>query len=249
MNENKYALLNGDCLELLSDVPDHKVDLVLCDLPYGTTACKWDSIIPMEGLWKHYDRIVKPNGAILLFGAEPFSSFLRLSNLSLYKYDWIWHKTQATGHLNARKQPMREYETISVFYKKQCTYNPQMFDKDPKNIRPAPKRKNSDCYNSFNNNSPRTVAINKGYPRNVIRFANCNRGEAGHHPTQKPVALLEYLIKTYSNLGEIILDNTCGSGSTGVAAINTGRYFLGIEQDTQYFNAAQKRIEEAVNNE
>ena len=235
-------LLQGDCLKLMQDIPDKSIDMILCDLPYGTTACKWDSVIPFEPLWEQYKRIIKDNGAICLFGSEPFSSKLRLSNLKNYKYDWVWEKTKPSGHLNAKKQPLRKYENISVFYKKQSTYNPQGL-----------------VYGCFNNNRPSRSKKIKGeytfgierdfgisnatnYPSNILVYSNRNNNNL--HPTQKPVELLEYLIKTYTNEGEVVLDNCMGSGSTGVACINTNRNFIGMELDENYFNIAKERIEE-----
>jgi site-specific DNA-methyltransferase (adenine-specific) len=237
-------IMHGDCLELMAGIPDGSVDMVLCDLPYGTTQNKWDVIIPFNDLWSHYKRIVKPSAAIVLFGSEPFSSLLRCSNLRSYKYDWIWQKDKATGHLNANKMPMRKTERISVFYVKPCVYNPQIIDKDPKNIRPATvKRNNTGSYGDMSKPSKRSIPIDKSYPADVLNFRGCF-GDKGlsNHPTEKPVPLLEYLIKTYTNEGETVLDNCMGSGSTGVACVNTGRDFIGIEMDDKYFEIAEKRI-------
>jgi len=233
----------GDCLELMKKIPDGTVDMILCDLPYGTTACKWDVIIPFDKLWVEYERIIKANGAIVLFGSEPFSSLLRTSNLKLYRYDWIWKKDKATGHLNAKKQPMREIETISIFYKAQSTYNPQLYKKDPKNVRPASRGKQPSIYNESDKDAERAIDITLGYPRQLLEFRSCSADKGkSFHPTQKPVALLEYLIKTYTNEGELVLDNTIGSGSTGVAAANLNRNFIGIEKDPKYFEIAVERI-------
>ena len=238
-------LLHGDCLVRMAEIPDGSVDMILADLPYGTTACKWDNVIPFEPLWKHYWRVLKPNGAVVLFGSEPFSSHLRMSQIKHYKYDWVWHKTQATGHLNCQKQPMRCVELISVFYQKQCPYIPQITDKAPKSIRPRGRGKESDCYGAFDPLAPALLPDDKSYPSQVLHIPNTNHGERGYHPTQKPVALLEYLIKTYTLEGETVLDNTMGSGSTGVAAVNTGRRFIGIEKDDKYFAIAERRIADA----
>lgn len=243
-------LMQGDCLERMKEIPDGSVDMILCDLPYGTTQNKWDVIIPFDKLWAQYERIAKPTAAIVLFGAEPFSSLLRCSNLKSYKYDWIWQKDKATGHLNAKKMPMRKTERISVFYRKPCTYNPQIVDKDPKNIRPATtQRANTGSYGDMSKPSERGIPNDKSYPHDILFFRGCF-GDKGlsNHPTEKPVSLLEYLIKTYSNEGEIVLDNTMGSGSTGVAAVNNNRKFIGIEMDETYFNVATARIDEALNN-
>jgi len=239
-------LLQGDCLEVMKGLEPHSVDLVLCDLPYGTTQCKWDTVIPFVALWERYFRVVKHSGAVVLFGAEPFSSLLRCSNLGNYKYDWVWQKDKGTGHLNAKKQPLRKTERISVFYSSQCTYNPQITDK-PKDIRPAATiRKNIDHYGSMDKPSVRGIPDDKAYPVDVLVFRRCfgDKGKS-NHPTEKPVALLEYLIRTYSNEGDLVLDNCMGSGSTGVACVNTKRRFTGIEKDEIYFQTAQRRISEA----
>lgn len=244
---NDCQLMLGDCLKRMSKIPDQSVDMILADLPYGTTRCKWDIIIPFEPLWEHYWRLIKLNGAVVLFGSEPFSSNLRMSQIRYYRYDFIWHKTQATGHLNAQKQPLRQHEVISIFYKSLLNYNPQIVDKKKENIRPPQRGKQPETYGKSVQNSPRKLPINKTYPRSVIQFANCNKGESGLHPTQKPVALLEYLIRTYTNEGETVLDNVMGSGSTGVACLNTGRRFIGIEKDPSYFAIATKRLMEVSN--
>lgn len=246
---NDIDLLHGDCLELMKDIPDKSIDMILCDLPYGTTACKWDTVIPFEPLWEQYKRIIKDNGAIVLFGSEPFSTELRHSNLKMFKYDWYWRKPRGTGHLNAKKQPLRDIETISVFYKKQCTYNPQYSDgetysaaKGGKNARVSVAGETT--YGrfmkgmEFQNDNPGIR-----YPKQLQEFGVVERGTV--HPTQKPVALLEYLVQTYTNPGETVLDNCMGSGSTGVACVNTGRRFIGMELERQYFDVAVKRIAEA----
>lgn len=247
---NKDYILCGDCLELMKDIPDKSIDMILCDLPYGTTACKWDTIIPFESLWEQYNRIIKDNGAIVLFGSEPFTSKLIISNIKNFKYNWIWQKDKATGHLNAKKQPMRTVETISVFYKKQCTYNPQLTKKPLKNIRPATtKRKNVQNYGSMDKESRRGIPVDMSYPKDILQFRGCfgDKGKS-NHPTEKNVALLEYLIKTYTNEGETVLDNCMGSGSTCVAAINTNRHYIGFELDEKYFDIADKRIKETISN-
>lgn len=243
---NIVNLYNGDCLEFMKDIQDKSIDMILCDLPYGTTACKWDNVIPFEPLWEQYTRIIKENGAIVLFGNEPFSSMLRLSNLKMYKYDWMWKKTKPSGHLNAKRQPMRAFENICVFYKKQCTYNPQglvfgVFD----NNRPSRENKVKGEY-TFGLEKHFGLSNAKNYPKNILEFANPNQNLL--HPAQKPVALLEYLIKTYTNECDTVLDNCMGSGSTGVACIHTNRNFIGMELDKKYFDIASKRIEEANEN-
>lgn len=234
----KFELWHGDCLELMKDIPDGSVDLVLTDPPYGTTACKWDSVIPFEPMWEQLNRIIKPNGAICLFGSEPFSSALRMSNIKHFKYDWYWLKSRKTGFLNAKKQPLRMVENISVFYKKQCTYNPQMKEvKERFNKRTGSAR----CYGKHY----AIQSSNNGmeYPFNTIVAKSISHPT---HPTEKPVGLLEYLIRTYTNEGETVLDFTAGSGSTGVACVNTNRRFIGIELDEGYFNIAKERIEKSI---
>jgi len=231
-------LMHGDCLVRMAEIPDGSVDMILADLPYGTTACKWDNVIPFEPLWKHYWRVLKPNGAVVLFGSEPFSSALRMSQIKRFKYDWVWLKSTGGGFLNANKQPLKRHENISVFCRQQSRYFPQKTQgKAYATIRKAAGETTRD----------QTVAgwktINDGFrmPVSYQKFAN----DTGLHPTQKPVALLEYLIKTYTLEGETVLDNTMGSGSTGVAAVNLNRKFIGIEQDDKYFAIAQKRIVDA----
>ena len=237
--EEKINLLHGDCLELMNDIPDKSVDMILCDLPYGVTQCKWDVIIPFDKLWEQYNRIIKNNGAVVLFGNEPFTSLLICSNLKNFKYNWIWQKNKTTGFLNAKKQPLNDNETISVFYKKQCTYNPQMTVAEKTYKRGMAKRSKSDCYGEEKD----FVQIETGlrYPKRIQYFNN-NHTREQLHPTQKPVELLEYLIKTYTNEDEVVLDNSMGSGSTGVACINTNRRFIGIEIEEKYFEIAKNRI-------
>ena len=240
---SKIDLYNGDCLQLMKNIPDKSIDMILCDLPYGSTDCKWDMVIPFDKLWQQYNRIIKDNGAILLFGIEPFSSAVRYSNLKMYKYDWYWHKSMCSNFLNAKIQPFFKVETISVFYKKKPTYNPEMKEGKPyKDIRST---SHTGSQNDRYEKIIRQDIINKGvrYPDNLIEFPNGNNKNV--HPTQKPTPLLEYLIKTYTNENDLVLDNCMGSGSTGVACKNTNRNFIGIELDENYFNIAKKRIEEA----
>lgn len=242
-------LWQGDCLELMDNISDKSVDCIITDLPYGTTQCKWDSIIPFEPLWKQYNRVIKDNGAIVLFGSEPFTSKLICSNIKNFKYNWIWQKDKATGHLNAKKQPMRTVETISVFYKKQCTYNPQLEKKPKENIRPATtKRKNIENYGLMDKESVRGIPIDMSYPKDILKFRGCfgDKGKS-NHPTEKPVQLIEYLIRTYTNEKEIILDSAMGSGSTGVACLNTNRKFIGIELEKKYFDIAVNRLNHCKN--
>jgi len=233
----------GDCLELMRDIPDKSVDMILCDLPYGTTRNKWDSIIPLDELWAHYGRVIKDNGAIVLTAQTPFDKVLGVSNLKLLRYEWIWEKDLATGHLNAKKMPMKAHENILVFYKKAPTYNPQMTEghKPMSTVKTLQHTNNN--YGEFKpmqNLDKRTTR----YPRSVQYIAKPNNNGHNLHPTQKPVALFEYLIRTYTNPGETILDNCIGSGTTGVAALNTGRNFIGIEQDADYARIANERIAE-----
>ena len=243
-------LILGDCLDVLPKISDKSVDIVLTDPPYGTTQCKWDSVIPFEPMWKELKRIIKDNGCIALFGSEPFSSYLRTSNIEWFKYDWIWQKDNGTGFANAKKQPLRKYENISIFYNKRSIYNPQMRIGKPYKIKSGKRNKGTETLSGkkLQKNNKSNIASyyrlenhNNGtrYPINIIDF----KRERGLHPTQKPVALLEYLIKTYTNENDTVLDFTMGSGSTGVAAKNLNRKFIGIEKDQNYFNIAKDRIE------
>lgn len=238
-------LMQGDCLEMMKLIPDGSVDMVLCDLPYGTTACKWDSVIPFDLLWAEYRRVGKPNCAFVLTASNPFTCALGASNLADLKYSWYWRKTRATGHMNAKKMPMKDVEDILVFYRSPPTYNPQ-------GLKPLNKvQKNSASHIARGVSTDATSVVTGGitredwvqewtnYPRQVLELPS--EGSTVH-PTQKPVALMEYLIRTYTNEGETVLDNTMGSGTTGVACNNTGRNFIGIERDPEYFKIAQRRI-------
>lgn len=236
----KINLIKGDCLEKMKDIPNKSIDMILCDLPYGTTKCKWDSVIPFTPLWEQYNRIIKDNGAIVLFGSEPFSSTLRMSNMKNYRYDLIWDKTRGSDPMNAKHRPMRSHENISIFYKKKGTYNPQMVELDKPDVRRNNKTTSSDLWNK-NGNIITSKTYTHRYPVSIIKQTNSNQKDKVH-PTQKPVELLEWLIKTYSNEGETILDNTMGSCSCGVACINTNRNFIGIELDDTYFNITEKRV-------
>ena len=250
--DKKINIVQADCLNAMDDIPNKSVDMVLCDLPYSITHCVWDTIIPFDKLWDKYHRIVKDNGAIVLFASEPFASYLRISNIKEFKYDLVWNKKRPTGQLNAKKQPLRQHEMICVFYKKQCTYNP-IFHKNrlKRNYigKVEKSRKASDDYGQQYDYESNISADSLSYPRSIIEQTTVigNSKEKVAHPTQKPIALLEYLINTYSNENDIILDNTMGSGSTGVAAINTNRCFIGIERDEVYFRLAQNRIDDALN--
>ena len=247
-------IYNMDCLEGMKMLDDKSIDMILADLPYGTTACSWDSIIPFKPLWEQYERIIKTTGAILLFGTEPFSSYLRTSNIKLYKYDWIWEKGRGSGFVHAKNKPLKCHENISVFsmgttvHKKQSkirmTYNPQMGKGTPyiKKITQINTGKLNHKPSQANLDFVGTVNVNKGtrYPRSVLKRSMHNVGNA--HPTQKPVALFEYLIKTYTNKCDIVLDNTIGSGTTAVACLKTDRNFIGFELEKKYYNIALKRI-------
>ena len=225
----------------MKTIEDNSIDAIICDLPYGTTQNKWDSVIPLDKLWIEYKRVIKDNGAIVLFSAQPFTSALISSNYKNYKYSWYWEKTQSVGHLNAYKQPMRKVEEINVFYKKQCCYNYQLKDKPKKDIRPHSKSGLTDNYGKYNNDQSknRRIPLDKKLPDNLITFANEQKTT---HPTQKPVKLLEYLIKTYTNEGETVLDNTMGSGTTMVACENLNRNGIGIEKEEKYFKIAEQRL-------
>ena len=225
----------------MKTIEDNSIDAIICDLPYGTTQNKWDSVIPLDKLWIEYKRVIKDNGAIVLFSAQPFTSALISSNYKNYKYSWYWEKTQSVGHLNAYKQPMRKVEEINVFYKKQCCYNYQLKDKPKKDIRPHSKSGLTDNYGKYNNDQSknRRIPLDKKLPDNLITFANEQKTT---HPTQKPVKLLEYLIKTYTNEGETVLDNTMDSGTTMVACENLNRNGIGIEKEEKYFKIAEQRL-------
>ena len=221
----------------MKDIPDGSVDLILCDLPYGTTQNKWDAIIPLEPLWEQYNRVIKNNGAIALTASQPFGSALIMSNPKMFKYEWIWDKSQVTGFLNAKKQPLRQHEVICVFYKKQCKYNPIM-TKGKNQLKSTGGQ--SENYGKYTNKPHYSEWY---YPKSIIPIPQ--QRVKGGHPTQKPVPLFEYLIKTYTDENETVLDNCMGSGTTGVACINTGRNFIGIELDKGYFDIAQERIQAA----
>jgi site-specific DNA-methyltransferase (adenine-specific) len=240
--QGKTMIYNDDCLKILPTLPDNSIDLVLTDPPYGTTACKWDSIIPFEPMWKELKRISKENTAIVLFGNEPFSSHLRLSNLDCFKQDLIWLKTRPSNVFNAKKMFMNWHETISIFYNKLPTYNPQLEQGKPYKKTNYLQNRSTGIYGKTGEKE-NYQHDNKGtrYPKTVLEFSNPNNNSL--HPTQKPIALLEYLIKTYTNEGDTVLDFTMGSGSTGVAAKNTNRKFIGIEMDKNYFDIAKNRIE------
>lgn len=232
------SLYHSDCLAKMPDIPDNSIDLILCDLPYGTTQCKWDAVIPFKLLWEEYKRIIKENGAIVLFSAQPFTTKLISSNMKDYRYNWYWLKNTATGGMFSKVQPMRCVEDICVFYKHKPTYNPQGLLKLKKPIVNKENRK-TELYNW--QGKKQVLQTHTNYPKHVLQFDSVPTTERVHS-TQKPVRLLEYLIKTYTNPGDIVLDNCMGSGSTGVAAVNLGRSFVGIEKEKKYFDIALKRI-------
>lgn len=246
ISEN-IKLWHGDCLELMKDIPDKSVDAIICDLPFGTTRNKWDSVIPLDKLWIQYNRIIKNNGAIVLFGQTPFDKVLGVSNLNMLKYELIWEKESGTGFLNAKHAPLKSHENILIFSKGSTThngtpmtYNPQMEVGKPYKCKQGHLGTNYDYKHSV-----KTVTENKGerYPKSVLRYS---RDKIHLHPTQKPVALIEWLVRTYTNENELVLDNTMGSGTTGVACVNTNRKFIGIELDDKYYDIAYKRIKNAI---
>lgn len=245
MNE----IILGDCIDIMSTLPDGCVDMVFCDLPYGTTQNKWDSLIPFDKLWEQYDRVVKIDGAIVLTAQPPFDKILACSNLEHFKYEWIWEKNKATGHLNAKKMPMKAHENILIFYRKLPTYNPQMTTGHkpmnavlPKDNIPEPEEKRN--YNHVDKRLGNTGGTTVRYPRDILKFPVINNDDPKKfHPTQKPVDLIEYFIKTYSNPGDTVMDNCMGSGSTIIACNNTDRKYIGIEQNEEYFNTAREWID------
>lgn len=234
-------IFNEDCLVGMNRIPDKSVDMILCDLPYGTTRNKWDSILPLGLLWEQYERIIKDNGAIVLTAQTPFDKVLGASNLKLLKYEWIWEKDRASGHLNAKKMPMKAHENILVFYKKLPTYNAQMTTGHKPSNTSGKRKKDTTNYGKFKQ------IISGGqttrYPRSVQKVNVVNSQHGYTHPTQKPVALFEYLIKTYTNEGETVLDNCMGSGTTAIACLNTNRNYIGFELEKEYFEKINQRIE------
>ena len=237
-------LIRGDCLVEMATIADKSVDMILCDLPYGTTACKWDSVIPFAPLWAHYRRIIKDRGAIVLFGSQPFTSRLVCSAIDIFSYQWVWEKSKASNFLLARKQPLKAHEDVCVFSLAPAVYFPQKTVGKPfTGAGRSLKGSKSDVVNDVPNPTFRNDNAGDRFPRSVQYFATAESEKVGAlHPTQKPVALLEYLIRTYTMEGETVLDNCMGSGSTGIACLNTGRHFVGIEKDDKYFAVASERI-------
>lgn len=245
---DRVHLMFGDCLERMAEIPAGSVDMVLCDLPYGTTACKWDAVIPFEPLWAHYERVIRDNGAIVLTASQPFTTALAASNLALFKYEWVWAKSNAGDVMNAKNKPMKKHENILVFSKgTTANKSPRRMPYHPQGLVPCEKERRGDDYSKLADKAfrePRPSHGNyvqqfTGYPTSILHFNN-ERGAV--HPTQKPVALCEYLVKTYTLEGETVLDNTMGSGTTGVACANTGRKFIGIERDATYFGTCLDRV-------
>lgn len=262
MNED-IKLWHGDCLEEMKKIEDKSVDCIICDLPYGTTACKWDTIIPFDKLWEQYNRLIKDNGAICLFGSEPFSSMLRMSNLKMYKHEWYWNKVNAANFVQAKNHHLKIVENIIVFSRGKVTYNPQMIENNNEyadNLRKKHTYKKEESETQTVNDKYFVMASGKfisetdekyAFPKNIItisKFSSECNSKHRFHPTQKPESLIEYLIKTYSNERETILDNCMGSGTTAVACVNTNRKFIGIELDENYYNISCNRVEEAMNN-
>lgn len=231
--KHRNQILHGDCLELMGDIPDGSVDMILCDLPYGITACSWDSVIPLEPLWKHYKRVIKKNGAIVLTASQPFTSRLVMSNLQWFKYCWVWEKNRVTGVLNAKYQPLRQAEDIAVFCKTATVYNPQ-------GISECEKTTNSVKSENYHpTNQEKYLQTQTGYPTQIIKFDSVMDTL---HPTQKPLELFHYLINTYTIPGELVLDNCAGSGTTGIACLNTGRDYILMEKEEKYFEIIKDRI-------
>ena len=245
MEKNKVYL--GDCLELMKDIEDKSIDLILCDLPYGTTKCAWDTIIPFEPLWEQYRRIIKDNGAIVLTASQPFTSALVMSNVKMFKYSWVWEKTMASNFALAKKQPFKKHEDICVFYQKQPTYNPQMEQGKPYVDKREAGARNASV--GTDDTVKRNQITNTGtrYPSSVQKLSNGNNGNV--HPTQKPVALFEYLIKTYTNEGDVVLDNCAGSGTTAIACLNTNRNYILMEKEQKYYDIINDRIKRHTENQ
>lgn len=242
MNLDNVNLYFGDCLRIMDDFYDSSVNMILCDLPYGVTKNKWDSQLPLDKLWEQYIRIIKDNGAIVLFAQGMFTAKLMVSNSKMWRYNLVWHKTQPSGFLNANRMPLRGHEDICVFYKKLPKYNPQKSVDHERKISTASHKTHGKVTSNYNKGYEfTTYDSTERYPTSIITVAK-DIQKSKIHPTQKPVKLCEYLIKTYTDEGEVVLDNCMGSGSTGVACINTNRSFIGIENDKYYFNKAKERI-------
>jgi len=235
----------GDCLEVMKDIPDKSVDMILADLPYGTTACKWDTRIPFEPLWEQYKRIIKDNGAIVLTASQPFTSALVMSNIKMFKYDLIWDKQLTSGFLNANRMPLRSHEDILVFYSKQPTYNPQKVKGKKNHSKGKMTSETNNDYGKYGKIDNTEILGDMKHPRSIISFEKPHPSKS-IHPTQKPVVLFEYLIKTYTNEGDLVLDNCAGSGTTGVACKKTGRNYILIEKEEKYCKIAQERLRQEI---
>ena len=235
------AIYNMDCLDGMKLIPDKSIDMILCDLPYGTTKCKWDTVIPFEPLWEQYERIIKDNGVIALTASQPFTTKLINSNINLFKYEWIWEKSKATGFALCNKRPMKAHENVCIFYKKQPTYNPQKTEGKPYKQRLGTQE--SKEFSTGTKRNDNTTGLR--YPRSVVYFKTAESEGKQVHPTQKPLALFEYLINTYTNEGELVLDNCMGSGTTAIACLNTNRNYIGFELDEKYYKTAVDRINNA----
>ncbi len=244
---NTHKMIQGDCIVEMKNIPDKSIDMILCDLPYGTTACKWDTVIPFVSLWEQYKRIIKDNGAIVLTASQPFTSALVMSNIKWFRYEWIWDKAKGSNPLLSKKQPMKSHENILVFSKSQTRYNPQMTEGKPYLIpKTGGNRTNSITNAKDSKDFQQKTDPTKRFPLTIQKYSiHCG---SKVHPTQKPVSLFEYLIKTYTNEGDLVLDNCMGSGTTGVACKNLNRNFIGIELDSEYFKIAESRIKEEVPN-
>ena len=242
----------ADCLDFMKDIPDKSIDMILCDLPYGTTACKWDTIIPFEPLWKQYKRLIKDNGAIVLTASQPFTSALVMSNPDMFKYEIIWAKSKPSNFMLAKKQILKQHENVLIFYQNQPTYNPQKWESKPMNTvyKGGGYKKDSIIGVERENIDKERKNYTDRNPISVIKIndviGNSKEKADGKHPTQKPVALFEYLIKTYTNEGDLVLDNCMGSGTTAIACINTNRNFIGFELDKHYYDIAKERIQKAL---
>ena len=245
-------LINGDCLIEMQQIEDKSIDMILCDLPYGTTSCKWDTVIPFDKLWEQYERIIKDNGAIVLFGTQPFTTTLIHSNIGMFVYSYVWIKHHKTGHLNAKYRPMKQHEDIVVFSfekSKKRKYYPQGLIKINKEMKTSMShlkrgKKGNETSTVEGRLKEKYIQTHKNYPSDVLKFKSCNANKL--HPTQKPIDLLEYLIKTYTNENDLVLDNCMGSGSTGIACIETNRNFIGIEKDKKYYNIAKERMNNEI---
>ena len=245
-------IYHGDCLDIMKDVPDGSIDMILCDLPYGTTACKWDTIIPLKPLWEQYKRVCKENAAIVLTATNPFASMLIQSNLPLFKYEWVWHKNMTSGFALSKKQPLRNHELVLVFYKKQPIYNPI---KEKRDLSEKSKQRMNYEFTTVKGVNEHQNGIKKiqfipedkelSYPKTVKKWNGVNSHNR-IHPTEKPVDMMSYLVETYTKNGEVVLDNCIGSGTTAIACINTGRNFIGIEKEQEYFDIATKRVSDHI---